>query len=68
MHISCIIIARGGSKGIPKKNLIPVLGKPLIYWTIGHALSSKMISDIWVSTDDKEIFDYSQSLGVNHHC
>ena len=65
MHISCIIIARGGSKGIPKKNLIPVLGKPLIYWTIGHALSSKMISDIWVSTDDKEISDYSQSLGVN---
>ncbi|MDA9120289.1 acylneuraminate cytidylyltransferase family protein [Opitutales bacterium] len=64
-HISCIIIARGGSKGIPRKNLLPVCGKPLIYWTIQHALTSSKISDIWVSSDDNEILDYALSLGVN---
>ena len=63
-HISCIIIARGGSKGIPRKNLLPVCGKPLIYWTIQHALTSSKISDIWVSSDDNEILDYALSLGL----
>ena len=53
--IIAIIPARGNSKGIPRKNIINVLGKPLIYYTIKEAKKSKLISDLIVSTDSKEI-------------
>ena len=61
----CVILARGGSKGIPKKNLKEVAGKPLLEWTITQALESKLIDSVWVSTDNEEIKDLSNSLGVN---
>lgn len=63
-RIVCIIPARGGSKGIPKKNLYPVAGKPLIAWTIESALQSKKISRVIVSTDNEEIADVARTFGA----
>lgn len=61
MGILAIIPARGGSKGIPKKNLAKLAGKPLIGWTIESALESKLIDTVVVSSDSKEIIDYAQT-------
>ena len=55
MNILAVIPARGGSKGIPKKNLIELLGKPLIIYTIEAAKLSKNVSKIILTTDDREI-------------
>lgn len=57
MKVVAIIPARGGSKGILKKNLINFLGKPLIQWSIEAALKSKFITDVVVSSDDDEIIE-----------
>ena len=51
MQIIAIIPARGGSKGIPKKNIKKLNGKPLIAYSIEKALESKYINDVYVSTD-----------------
>lgn len=64
-NIVAIIPARGGSKGIPKKNLINFCGKPLIYWTIKQALSTKSISSVWVTSDSNQILDVAKNLGAN---
>jgi len=63
MRILGIIPARGGSKGVPKKNIRSFAGKPLIGYTIESALNSQ-INEIIVSTDDKLIADISISLGA----
>lgn len=60
MKVIAIIPARGGSKGIPKKNLVNFLGKPLLQWSIEAALNSKYITDIVVSSDDDDILRISQ--------
>jgi len=62
--ILAIIPARGGSKGLPKKNIRPLLGKPLIGWTIEQAKESKYIDEIFVSTDSQEIADVSGNFGI----
>ena len=54
-NIWAIIPARGGSKGIPKKNIVDVAGKPLIAYTIEQGLASRYIDGVFVSTDDPEI-------------
>ena len=51
----CIIPARGGSKGVPRKNIRPLLNKPLIAYTIEKSLESDIFSHVIVSTEDKEI-------------
>lgn len=58
-----IIPARGRSKGIKNKNLVNFCGKPLIYWTINQALNSKLIDNVYVSSDSREILNYSRDLG-----
>jgi CMP-N,N'-diacetyllegionaminic acid synthase len=58
-----LIPARGGSKGIPRKNLLQLGGKPLISHTIEAALESDCIDRLIVSTDDNEIADISRELG-----
>lgn len=58
------ICARGGSKGIPKKNLVEVNGLPLIAHTIKQALSVPQIDRVIVSTDCQEIADVSRSFGA----
>lgn len=55
MNVLCIIPARGGSKGLKNKNIKPLLGKPLIGYTIEAALASKLIDKIVISTDDWKI-------------
>jgi len=60
-----IIPARGGSKGIPGKNLKPLLGKPLIQWVIEASKKSELINDIILSSDDEDIIDFSKKLGVD---
>ena len=58
-----IIPARGGSKGIPRKNIIDLGGKPLIYHSISESKKSKYLTDLFISTDDNEITKYVESLG-----
>ncbi len=62
--ILTIIPARGGSKGLPGKNIKPLYGKPLIGWSIEQAQASKYIDEIFVSTDSQEIADVASSFGV----
>lgn len=59
-----IIPARGGSKGVPKKNVKMVAGKPLIAHTIEAALKAKSINRVIVSTDDEEIASVAKSFGA----
>ena len=60
----CVIPARGGSKGIPRKNIRKILGKPLIAYTIEKSLKSKIFSHVIVSTEDQEIADISKKFGA----
>jgi len=60
-----IIPARGGSKSIPRKNLAPVLGKPLISYSIRSAQQSKLLDAFLVSTDDAEIAEVARSFGAD---
>ena len=62
--VICIILARGGSKGLIKKNLRKINGKPLIYYPINDALKTKMIDEIIVSTDDKVIAKFALKYGA----
>ncbi|MDB0067745.1 acylneuraminate cytidylyltransferase family protein [Candidatus Pelagibacter sp.] len=62
--IDAIILARGGSKGIPKKNLKLFCGKPLIAWTILQAKLSKKIDNVYVSSDSLEILNISKKYGA----
>ncbi len=59
-----IIPARGGSKGLPGKNIRPLVGKPLIAYTIIEALKSKYITRVIVSTDDQRIADIAKIYGA----
>lgn len=63
-EIISIIPARGGSKGLPRKNIKPLLGKPLIAWTIEQAKSSRYIDKVVVSTDDPEIAKIAKKCGA----
>lgn len=62
--IMALIPARGGSKGVPRKNIIPIAGKPLIAYSILHALDSKWINRVVVSTDDEEIAQIAREWGA----
>jgi CMP-N,N'-diacetyllegionaminic acid synthase len=64
MNFVGIITARGGSKGIPGKNIRTLAGKPLIAWTIEAALQSKLLTDVMVSTDDPEIAKIANNWGA----
>lgn len=60
----CVIPARGGSKRIPRKNIKPFNGKPIIAYSIEAALSSGCFNNVIVSTDDEEIADVAKSYGA----
>ena len=62
--ILAIIPARGGSKGVPRKNIRQLAGKPLIGWTIETALGSPSIERVIVSTDDDEIARIARDFGA----
>jgi CMP-N-acetylneuraminic acid synthetase len=67
MNILTVIPARGGSKGIPRKNLRLLNGKPLIYYAITNALRSRHITDVYISSDDDEILYLAETFGAKVH-
>ena len=64
MEILALITARGGSKSIPKKNIRPLLGKPLLAYTCEAALGSRLVTRTVLSTDDEEIAAVGRAYGV----
>lgn len=59
-----VIPARGGSKGIPRKNIQPLHGKPLLAWTIEAAKASRLLDRYVVSTEDSEIAEIARQYGA----
>lgn len=64
-NVIAVIPARGGSKGIPNKNIRNLCGKPLIAWSINTALESEYIDEICVSSDSDKILEVSKFFGVH---
>ena len=64
MSTIAFIFARGGSKGLPGKNVRPLAGKPLIAWSIDHARAVQRIERVIVSTDSQEIADVARQYGA----
>jgi N-acylneuraminate cytidylyltransferase len=64
MEIISVIPARGGSKGLPRKNVLKLNGKPLIGYTIENAFQTKLVNRVFVSTDDPEIEKVSKEFGA----
>lgn len=64
MQVVALICARGGSKGLPGKNIRPLAGRPLIAWAIGHAQAVKRVSRVIVSTDSEEIAAAAREAGA----
>ena len=62
-----IIPARGGSKRIPRKNIIDFNGKPMIAWTIEAALNSKLFSKVIVSTTLRRLQEYQEIMEQMYH-
>lgn len=64
MTVIAFIFARGGSKGLPGKNIRPLAGKPLIAWSIEHARAVRCIERVIVSTDCEEIASVARNFGA----
>jgi CMP-N,N'-diacetyllegionaminic acid synthase len=64
MRIIAIIPARGGSKRLPKKNIYPLDGKPLLQYTVDACRTSAYIKEIFLSSDDDEILSVGNQLGI----
>lgn len=64
MRVLAVIPARGGSKGIPRKNIRPLCGRPLLEYTIAAARQAQRLSRIVLSTEDEEIASVGRKLGV----
>jgi CMP-N,N'-diacetyllegionaminic acid synthase len=60
-----IILARGGSKGIPRKNIVDLCGMPLLAWSILQANGAKCVTSTWVSSDDAEILGVARAYGAS---
>lgn len=65
MTTVAIILARGGSKGIPRKNLKDLCGRPLVAWSVLQACSARRIDSVWVSSDDQEILAVAEENGAH---
>ena len=64
MRLFAIIPARGGSKGVPRKNILPLAGRPLIAYSIAAGQAARSVDRLVVSTDDAEIADVSRGFGA----
>lgn len=64
MQVLGLIPARGGSKGVPRKNARTIAGKPLVTWTAEAALAADRLGSVVLSTDDQEIADIAGGVGV----
>jgi CMP-N-acetylneuraminic acid synthetase len=63
-NVLALIPARGGSKGLPRKNIMPMCGKPLIAWSVEKGLQSKYVDMVLVTTDSQEIADIARCAGA----
>lgn len=63
-RVLAVIAARGGSKGIPHKNLLPLCGKPLIAWSVEQARAAKNVTEVAVSSDSDEILAVAERYGA----
>ncbi|KAM6984797.1 N-acylneuraminate cytidylyltransferase A [Aplochiton taeniatus] len=66
-HVAVLVLARGGSKGIPLKNIKMLAGVPLIGWVLRAAVDSEMFDSVWVSTDHDEIAKVAKTWGAKVH-
>jgi CMP-N-acetylneuraminic acid synthetase len=66
LKVQAVIVARGGSKRIPNKNMKCLAGMPLIRWAIDAAIDSELIDTICISTDSDEYGEYAESQGVKY--
>jgi N-acylneuraminate cytidylyltransferase len=64
VHVAAIVAARGGSRGIPRKNLVDFCGQPLLTWTIQQALAATGVTSVWVSSEDAEILAIAEAAGA----
>ncbi len=64
LRVLAVIAARGGSKGIPRKNLINLCGKPLLTWSIAQAREAKGVTEVAVSSDSEEILGLASACGA----
>lgn len=64
VSVLALVPARGGSKGIPRKNLVPVGGHPLIWWSVQAGREAARVDRVVVSTDDDEIADAARAAGA----
>lgn len=64
MKVFAFVFARGGSKGLPGKNILPLAGRPLIQWSLDTAVAVDRIQKAFVSTDDTEIASVARSHGA----
>jgi CMP-N-acetylneuraminic acid synthetase len=65
MNVLGITLARGGSKGVPRKNIKAIAGKPLLAYTVEEALRCTLITKYYVSSDDDEILKVAEQYGAN---
>ncbi|CAI9623686.1 unnamed protein product [Staurois parvus] len=66
-HLAALVLARGGSKGIPLKNIRALAGKPLIAWVLRAAIDCGHFDSVWVSTDHDEIEKVAKQYGAKVH-
>lgn len=66
-HVAALVLARGGSKGIPLKNIKMLAGVPLIGWVLRAAVDSELFDSVWVSTDHDEIEKVAKAWGAKVH-
>ena len=67
MKALCVVPARGGSKRLPRKNVLDLCGKPLVGWSIEFAKSSGLFTKTVISSDDQEITDVAMQFGAETH-
>lgn len=65
MSTLCIILARAGSKGLPNKNALPVAGRPMLDWTIDHALAAAGVDRVVLSTDGGHLAEIAERRGID---
>ena len=65
MHVLGVIPARGGSQGVPRKNIRPLCGKPLLQYTAEAALAARQLSHVILTTDDEEIAEVGRRCGLD---
>jgi CMP-N-acetylneuraminic acid synthetase len=64
MKVKAVVIARGGSRRVPRKNVRTICGLPLVAWSVIQAVNSRHINEVYLSTDDDEIADIGEAFGA----